>query len=62
MPINKNKMLEIGQKVKWEIGVFNMQGVVLEDFGSKVLVQTHFRDNCPHVQEATVFKDLLIKN
>ena len=54
-------MLEIGQKVSWKIGSFIMKGAVLEDFGSKVLIQTHFRNNCPHFQETTVFKELLNK-
>ena len=54
-------MFEIGQKVKWTIGKFNMSGAVLKDTGKTVKVMTHFRNNCPTFLEVELERGLLTK-
>lgn len=56
-----NENLEIGQKVSWKIGQFNMVGAVLENKGEKVSIQTHFRDSCPCYQQVEVEKSEITK-
>lgn len=55
-------MFEIGQKVKWKVGQFNIEGCVFGDKGGdNVEVVSHFRNGLPHVQQIKIDRNLLVK-
>lgn len=53
--------LEIGQKVKWTVGIVESVGVVYEDKGEMVTVITHYIGGIRSNREVEVLKSLLIK-
>jgi hypothetical protein len=61
--MENNIMLEIGQKVHWNINNQIMKGVVLDSSSDDhIKVVSHFAGYKPHVQLMLVPKNILIEN
>lgn len=57
-----NQILQIGEKVSWQINGFQLVGAVMQDLENG-FVETliHTRDGMPYIQKVNTQKELLTK-